>query len=1093
MLSAKTVANLSTVEEVAPGIVIERTTIDVSKAPVAHQTQRPNSNLNGNGLEFNLIPAAGMSQQSIDGFTAAANLWSSILSDDIIVNINIDFTTLGPGILGSTGSTSESILYSDFRPALVADATSVDDAVAVAHLPAGPSLSLYTSDPTSGSPGNPIIDNNNSGNNRVLDLNTTVSKAVGLRAADNATVDADITFSSSFSWDFDRSDGITPGAFDFIGVAAHEIGHALGFVSGADTVDFTTGASGNNQSLDNFRVHSSLDLFRFSADSLLAGADIDVRADTATKFFSLDGGVTQLTTFSTGVVNGDGRQASHWKDNLGIGIMDPTASPGEYADITDFDIRGFDAIGWDVRMDFGDAPDTGAGSGTGNYATTLGDDGPRHLLFSASGAITDQTGSPKVFLGSGVSSDQVAQQNSTATADADDGVVIPELTRGTTVQASVTSTGGQLNYFVDFNNDGDFGDAGESFTATLTAGTQNVDIVVPADAVLGSGFARFRLSTAGGLGPNGPAADGEVEDYQVTVADAPAEVLNVFFSEYIEGTSNNKALEIFNAGTTAVDLSDFRIERYSNGGPTATNIAITGTLAAKDVFVIANSSSNAAILAAADATSTAINHNGDDAYILRRISTNTVYDMFGIVGNDPGAAWTDGGVTTVDATLRRKSSIAVGNPNGLTPLSNLSAEWDAFPTDDSTDLGTHDSGPGTADIIVTESGGSTDVAEGGATDSYTIVLATVPTDDVTVTVTPDGQIDLGSGAGVAVVLTFTVGTWDTPQTVTVTAVDDSAAEGNHTGTITHAVTSVDAAYDGFAVANVVANITDNDTPGVTIVESGGSTDVIEGHTTDTYTVVLDSVPSADVTITVTPDGQTSLGSGAGVAILLTFTPGSALIPQTVTVTPNDDAVAEGNHTSTITHTVASGDGGYNGLTVGNVTVNIADNDFVGLIPPHVNDFETNAGSAGLGDGWSVVSADSDAANTWFATVDVANRVAEVNGFGDTVPANDWLISPPMNLDTTDGEVVTFDTWTQFSDAGITDPEVRFLYSTDYSGIGDPTVATWTELPYSFPAENSAVYTPSGNIDVSGITGSLVWFAFQYIIRNRSVQFVPMAS
>ena len=164
---------------------------------------------------------------------------------------------------------------------------------------------------------------------------------------------------------------------------------------------------------------------------------------------------------------------------------------------------------------------------------------------------------------------------------------------------------------------------------------------------------------------------------------------DLFISEYLEGSSNNKALEIYNAGTTDVDLSDIRLERYSNGTTTATNIPLSGTLVGQDVFVIANAGANDAIMALADATSSNINHNGDDAYILRQISTDIVLDMFGVVGNDPGTAWTDSGVSTVDRTLRRKSTITVGNPSGFTPITNLSAEWDSFPIDTSAGLGSH--------------------------------------------------------------------------------------------------------------------------------------------------------------------------------------------------------------------------------------------------------------------------------------------------------------------------------------------------------------------------------------------------------------------
>ncbi|MCS6781789.1 MAG: choice-of-anchor J domain-containing protein [Gloeomargarita sp. SKYBB_i_bin120] len=146
----------------------------------------------------------------------------------------------------------------------------------------------------------------------------------------------------------------------------------------------------------------------------------------------------------------------------------------------------------------------------------------------------------------------------------------------------------------------------------------------------------------------------------------------------------------------------------------------------------------------------------------------------------------------------------------------------------------------------------------------------------------------------------------------------------------------------------------------------------------------------------------------------------------------------------------------------------------GLTPPIVNNFDTN-----LGTGWQVFSVDSDKANTWFFTLAQGGR-AEVNGFGDSAPANDWLISPPVNLDIFSQEIVSFTTFTQFTDIGLpVSQQLRFLYSTNYSGSGDPSLATWIPLSFTLPAANSQVDTFSGNIDLSGITGSKVYFAFQY--------------
>ena len=77
-------------------------------------------------------------------------------------------------------------------------------------------------------------------------------------------------------------------------------------------------------------------------------------------------------------------------------------------------------------------------------------------------------------------------------------------------------------------------------------------------------------------------------------------------------------------------------------------------------------------------------------------------------------------------------------------------------------------------------------------------------------------------------MTFTPANALTPQPVNVTAVDDAVVEGPHISTITHAAASSDTNYNGITINNVVANVTDNDTVGVTIAESGGTTDVTEG-------------------------------------------------------------------------------------------------------------------------------------------------------------------------------------------------------------------------------------------------------------------------
>lgn len=212
------------------------------------------------------------------------------------------------------------------------------------------------------------------------------------------------------------------------------------------------------------------------------------------------------------------------------------------------------------------------------------------------------------------------------------------------------------------------------------------------------------------------------------------------------------------------------------------------------------------------------------------------------------------------------------------------------------------------------------VAEGGDGVRIDVVLDVQPTGDVTITV----EVDNGYVTVDPATLTFTPDNWDTPQTVTITAVDNFVADGLRTSTISHTVTSGDDRYDGLNVDNVTVDVGDNDVAGVDT--STSSVSVTEGGEGDSYSIVLSSQPTADVQITVTPDGQVDLGHGAGVGVMLTFTDANWNSPQIVEVAAVDDGVEEGDHIGTITHSATSADARYDGIAIVNVTVNITDNE-----------------------------------------------------------------------------------------------------------------------------------------------------------------------
>jgi predicted extracellular nuclease len=172
-------------------------------------------------------------------------------------------------------------------------------------------------------------------------------------------------------------------------------------------------------------------------------------------------------------------------------------------------------------------------------------------------------------------------------------------------------------------------------------------------------------------------------------APARAQPTDLFFSEYIEGSSFNKALEIFNGTGSPVDLAagGYSVFVSFNGGMSTQEVALSGTIASGDVFVIANTAADSVILAQADLFNNAVaNFNGDDAIALQKADLNI--DVIGQIGFDPGTEWGIGNASTQDNTIRRKASVEAGDNNGSDPF-DPAVEWDGFANNNFTSLGYH--------------------------------------------------------------------------------------------------------------------------------------------------------------------------------------------------------------------------------------------------------------------------------------------------------------------------------------------------------------------------------------------------------------------
>ncbi|MDJ0636421.1 MAG: NF038122 family metalloprotease [Xenococcaceae cyanobacterium MO_188.B29] len=341
-------------------------------------------------VEFQLIYDSNIDTQALAGFQEAAAIWESKFTDSMTINLNIGFKSLAPNVLGTTGSKSNIYTYSRVGNALIQDKTSRDDTIATSNLPGFSSLSMnnglskhfdFVGTEEDGSL--EITDVTNGGittDNTSLFINRANAKALGLIDSYDLADDTSITFSSDFPFDFNRNDGIDNDKFDFVGIALHEIGHAMGFTSGMNTVDRSADVdpdtgntpSQNGTDLDGATVFKLLDIFRYSDLSAAIGEDTNEKildlsvGDNPVEYngviydgnpyLSIDGGDTILTGvtdgtrkafMSTGVFNGDGRQTSHWKQDLGIGLFNPTISPGELLVMSDLDVRALDIIGYD--------------------------------------------------------------------------------------------------------------------------------------------------------------------------------------------------------------------------------------------------------------------------------------------------------------------------------------------------------------------------------------------------------------------------------------------------------------------------------------------------------------------------------------------------------------------------------------------------------------------------------------------------------------------------------------------------------------------------------------------------------------------------
>lgn len=177
----------------------------------------------------------------------------------------------------------------------------------------------------------------------------------------------------------------------------------------------------------------------------------------------------------------------------------------------------------------------------------------------------------------------------------------------------------------------------------------------------------------------------------ITFLGLSAQPTDLIISEYVEGSGNNKALEIFNGTAANINLSTYVLQLYSNGSNTPTaSLTLFGTLGAGKTFVLGRTDADRAIIAVMDIGSgNLIAFDGNDAIVLRKGGANgTVIDVIGQIGVNPGNAWSSNSVSTLDKTLRRRKDICKGDTDASNAF-DPAAEWEVFPLNTFDGLGKH--------------------------------------------------------------------------------------------------------------------------------------------------------------------------------------------------------------------------------------------------------------------------------------------------------------------------------------------------------------------------------------------------------------------
>jgi hypothetical protein len=571
---------------------------------------------------------------------------------------------------------------------------------------------------------------------------------------------------------------------------------------------------------------------------------------------------------------------------------------------------------------------------------------------------------------------------------------------------------------------------------------------------------------------------------------ATGAMAQIVISQYIETNSGTapKGIELWNTSGSTIDFSvtNLDIEKGGNGGtPTSDILITTGTLADGEVIVVGTSDLSP------DYEYT-FTFNGDDALVVKL--DGVIVDVLGTPGSDPGSSWSGNGVSTANQNIQLKSGITTGDTDGWTDPSERFELVSADPVNDITGFGV------APEAATVDPEPTNHVTAFAATYSAVSMAAEVAWTDNDGAQPADGFLLKASTGAITPPVDFTEEADDTDLSdgdavVNVAPGTEEYSFGNlQPGTTynfeiypyTNSGADIDYKTDApvpTAQATTMAGLTWYN------LQWPGSGTITIGDTYNVYAQAYeDGVTNAD-------------GSNPGVGI-------DAWIGYS---TENTDP-------STWTNWVVAsynGDSGSNDEFVADLGAEITSPG----VYYYASRFQYNSGvymyggfvqnAGGPWDGTTNVSGvltakreaitagfsetfDADLGNMLTYSVsgatkewgyDGGEQAASMNGYNSGDVEEDWMILPSIDLSAKANEELTFDTWYKYG-SDDADNYLKLMYSEDYDGVGDPSSATWTELPYTAPVSAESWET-SGAVDIAAINGTEVYFAFKYRYESGS--------